>query len=393
MHLPKGWDEKELRDLVTEVQSGFAFKPIETTTGIPHIRPLNINSEGQLSLENSKVVPEEDIDWERHGLVSGDVLFNNTNSKEWVGKTAIYKSTIKSTFSNHITRLRFKKNILPEYAWRILTQLQKDKKFQNLSHQWVNQAAISKDELLSIKIPVPPLPTQQKIVSILEKVESIKQKRQKIEELTNQVLESIFVDMFGEFNSNIKQLKTVKIGDICNLVRGSSPRPKGDPRYYGGSIPRLLIQDITRDGRLVSPCIDFLTESGAKLSRPVSAGTIVMTVSGGVGVTSKLAIDACIHDGFVAFKNLDSSIEPDYLMFALKQLKGSHREAGAIFKNLTTTQVKNTQIFHPSKKDQENFVKIVNKLEEMIQKQTQNQRFSEELFNVITQKAFSGELG
>jgi hypothetical protein len=41
---------------------------------------------------------------------------------------------------------------------------------------------------------------------------------------------------------------TKSVGDLCNLVRGSSPRPKSDPSYYGGSIPRLMIEDITRDG-------------------------------------------------------------------------------------------------------------------------------------------------
>lgn len=41
------------------------------------------------------------------------------------------------------------------------------------------------------------------------------------------------------------------------LLEGASPRPKGDPRYYGGDIPRVMTADMNRDGKVVFPCIDF----------------------------------------------------------------------------------------------------------------------------------------
>ena len=53
-----------------------------------------------------------------------------------------------------------------------------------------------------------------------------------------------------------------KVRDVCELVRGSSPRPKADPLYYGGNVPRLMVADVTRDGMFVTPQIDFLTEEG-----------------------------------------------------------------------------------------------------------------------------------
>ncbi|MFA0703663.1 hypothetical protein AB4618_24580, partial [Vibrio sp. 10N.222.48.A8] len=86
--------------------------------------------------------------------------------------------------------------------------------------------------------------------------------------------------------------------------RGASPRPKGDPRYYGGKIPRLMIQDATRDGKYTTPCIDFLTDEGAKKSRFLKAGSVVLSCSGTrVAIPTILAVDACVHDGWLAFKN------------------------------------------------------------------------------------------
>ena len=154
----------------------------------------------------------------------------------------------------------------------------------------------------------------------------------------------------------------VKVGDLCDLVRGSSPRPKNDPRYYGGPIPRLMVADVTRDGFLVTPQIDSLTEAGAKLSRPVKAGTVVMAVSGNVGLMSRLAVDACIHDGFVGFVNLSEKVQPRYFMWLMTHLKGSlaQRTAGAIFQNTTTAAIKELEIPLPPLEEQQ---RIANRLD------------------------------
>ena len=49
-----------------------------------------------------------------------------------------------------------------------------------------------------------------------------------------------------------------QIGVIADVIRGASPRPKGDKRFYGGCIPRLMVEDVTRDGKYVTPAVDSL---------------------------------------------------------------------------------------------------------------------------------------
>jgi type I restriction enzyme M protein len=137
-----------------------------------------------------------------------------------------------------------------------------------------------------------------------------------------------------------------RLGDLSDIVRGSSPRPQGDSRYYGGNIPRLMIADVTRDGMYVEPQIDFLTEEGATLSRPMKAGDVVVAVSGNVGLPAILKVDACIHDGFVGFRNLSKTVLPEFLYYCLLRLKefSGNQSIGAIFKNLTTSQVADIEI-------------------------------------------------
>ena len=153
----------------------------------------------------------------------------------------------------------------------------------------------------------------------------------------------------------------VRLENLSTIVRGSSPRPQGDSRYYGGNIPRLMIEDLTRDGKHVTPLVDSLTEEGAKLSRPMKKGDLVITVSGRTGVPALLAVDACIHDGFVGFRNLSKKINTDYLFHYLASLTEvtNQQAVGAIFKNLTTDQLKSLQIPLPPLETQKRIAEIL----------------------------------
>ncbi|MEW4453054.1 restriction endonuclease subunit S [Bremerella sp. JC817] len=139
----------------------------------------------------------------------------------------------------------------------------------------------------------------------------------------------------------------MRIQDICEVVRGSSPRPKGDSRFYGGPVPRLMVADVTRDGMYVTPRIDSLTEEGAARSRPMRAGDVVIAVSGAPGLPAILTTDACIHDGFVGLRNLDlGRVFPAFLYRYLDFVKtrSGSGAVGAIFKNLTTDQIRDLEI-------------------------------------------------
>ena len=177
-------------------------------------------------------------------------------------------------------------------------------------------------------------------------------------------------------NAAISKFEMVKLGEVCTLVRGSSPRPQGDPLYFGGNVPRLMIADVTRDGMFTIPKIDFLTDEGALKSRPMKKGEVVMAVSGNPGLTTILDIDACIHDGFVGFRDLSKSIHPTFLYHILCSIKDQNNSQadGAVFRNLTTDQVKNFEIPLPPLEIQraivseiENYQRIIDGAKQVVQ--------------------------
>ncbi len=258
-----------------------------------------------------------------------------------------------------------------------------------------NYPAVSDRIIKDSKIPLPPLKEQKRIAAILDKADAIRRKRQQAIDLTDQLLRSVFLDMFGDPVTNPKGWDTEEISSLCKIVRGSSPRPKGDSRYYGGDVPRLMVADLTRDGWSVTPKIDTLTTEGAKKSRPVKAGTLVMAVSGNVGLVSVLKIDACIHDGFVGFIDLKEDVVlTKYLLLCLHFLKITHegRKAGAIFQNLTTHDIRAMEIPIPPMKKQRELITFLENHLDLLKKISDKPRVYEDLFNSLTQNAFSGKL-
>jgi type I restriction enzyme M protein len=186
------------------------------------------------------------------------------------------------------------------------------------------------------------------------------------------VLENKDINLNAEryFEQEVRhtEFDVVKVSEICNIVRGSSPRPQGDPLYYGGNVPRLMIADVTRDGMYTIPKIDFLTEAGALKSRPMKKGEVIMAVSGNPGLMTILAVDACIHDGFVGFRDLREDVIPQYLYFILNTLKDENNQKadGAVFRNLTTDQIKDFEIPLPPLEIQQQIVAEIQEYQKVI---------------------------
>ena len=177
----------------------------------------------------------------------------------------------------------------------------------------------------------------------------------------------------------VKGWHSLKISDFCKVIRGASPRPKDDRRFYGGPIPRLMVEDVTRDGKYVTPIVDSLTEIGASMSRPMKAGTLTVVCSGTVGVPSFLAVDACIHDGFLGLVSFKKNISVEYVYYQLEALKKRIDDAathGGVFTNLTVNGFGNFDIYLPISLSEQLLIaemlsdvdKLIASLKRMIQK-------------------------
>ena len=207
--VPEGWEVVRLGELydkkLIKIQNGFpSGNWNEKGIGIPHIRPFNVSEEGKIVFGNLKYI-QIDKNIEKYILQNGDVIFNNTNSEGLVGKTAYWDNGDEFVLSNHMTIIRVLNYgvVDPIFLAAYLHKKWFDGLYLGLCRRHVNQASISLARLKSIPIPLPPLPTQQKIASILstvdQKIEAEENKKKALDELFKSLLHNL---MTGKIRVN-----------------------------------------------------------------------------------------------------------------------------------------------------------------------------------------------
>lgn len=163
------WVSTSLENFIQVYEPGFASgKQDQDESGVPHLRPMNINREGVIDLSVVKrVLPREE-----KTLRPGDVLFNNTNSPELIGKTALIGVNEDGyAFSNHMTRLRTEKGINAKFIAIYLHFLWQTGYTRHRCTNHVNQASVSAKTLAnSFPVFLPPRNEQTRIVEKLEEL-------------------------------------------------------------------------------------------------------------------------------------------------------------------------------------------------------------------------------
>ncbi len=206
--LPEEWQVVRLGDLVAKgalwMKNGFPQgEHNQTGLGIPHLRPFNITDTGDITLSQSKYVssPAENSPY---WVLPGDVIFNNTNSEELVGKTAYFNLNGKFVISNHMTLIRASSDQVNAY-WlsRYLYWLWSQGVFQGLCRRHVNQASVSLERLKQLTIPLPPLAEQRAIARILQAVD----RRIAAEEAYARALGDLFQTLLHELMSGRRRVK------------------------------------------------------------------------------------------------------------------------------------------------------------------------------------------
>jgi type I restriction enzyme S subunit len=209
--LPDGWTICKVGEIADSIQSGFACGAHNREgRGTIHLRPMNITLDGRMTIEDVRYVDSE----VPHRVQAGDVLFNNTNSAELVGKTTVIRESTGYGFSNHMTRIRCCAAVDPAFLAAQLNTMFLDGYFQTRCNNHVSQASISTKYLSSeVDVLIPPLAEQRRIVA---KIEALQARSRK----TREALEAI-PPMLKQFRQSV--LAAAFRGDLTADWREEHP--------------------------------------------------------------------------------------------------------------------------------------------------------------------------
>ena len=165
---PMGWKVGKIGDVGISIDTGFACaKSRLVDDGLLHLRPFNVGRNAELDMTDTYRVPHGIAPRSRDSLRRGDILFNNTNSRELVGKAALVREDLEAGFSNHMTRVRLDTSVCdPEFATCCLLSLWLKGYFRERCTQWIGQAAYGSRLIVQTPILLPSLEKQRRFAAI-----------------------------------------------------------------------------------------------------------------------------------------------------------------------------------------------------------------------------------
>jgi len=252
IQVPKGWGSEKLVDLCVDFQPGFAQGQKNVENGTIHLRMNNIGTNFKINFDLVRTINATKKQLEKYKLEKNDIIFNNTNSPKLVGKSAIYEDSKICLYSNHLTRVKVNSSKLTpkwllyffQYKW-----LKRD--FEEMCHKWINQAAVGKNKIKFLDIPLPTLNTQKKIIQKLDYIlEKLEEKRKIIYENQNnnknemkkfiEISKRSFIKrclLIENFPSNWRNIEIKTILDLSSGKAKTKSRLEKEGKYpvYGGN--------------------------------------------------------------------------------------------------------------------------------------------------------------
>lgn len=161
-----------IHDIADRIVTGFAAGKQDQADNlpeekrVPHLRPFSVTTEGELSFDTKKYVPNENLKPDDY-CKKGEIIFNNTNSPDLVGKTTVFDSDVLCATSNHMTRITVKEEVNPYYVASFFNLLLSIGYWKLLCTNFNNQAGVNTETLKKVRIPLPEKAIQDQIAAEL----------------------------------------------------------------------------------------------------------------------------------------------------------------------------------------------------------------------------------
>ena len=297
-------------------------------------------------------------------------------------------------------------------ALRVSAGLEKDYLWHTLSHVEKKLAAkakgatfkqVNREDIHSLKIPLPPLAQQKRIAAILDKADEIKRKREQAIAKLDQLAQSIFVEMFGDMVSNNKQWDDSKLlDDVAEIVSGITKGRKLNGATLR-SIPYLAVLNV-QDKSLNLSVIKTIEATEAEINRLLIRNNDLLLTEGGDadklgrGTLWNNELPECIHQNHIfRVRTTSNTISPRFLNWLIGSQRGkkyflkSAKQTTGIA-SINMTQLKSFPLLLPPIALQEQFATRISKLEKLKASNIAALEKHNQLFASLQSQAFTGQL-
>lgn len=352
-----------------KIISGYAFKSNDLSEGteIPVIKIGNISNGNDVIIDSSTQYVSSDflsID-EKYHIKKGDVLISLTGShinqpNSMVGRSCRNFSDTEFLLNQRAGKVIPNENADKNYLYYLLNTESFKYSICNRAYGAANQANVSPSDIENIKWNFPPLPTQQKIASILSAYDNLIQNYKKQIEALQTAASQLYKEWFVRFRFPGYQTTNFENGipegwnykrifELYNTTSGGTPARTNSSYYENGTIPWVKTGELL--DTLITDTEEYITEEGLKNSsaKIIEPGSLLCSMYAGVGKLGINVIPMTCSQATCVFTP-KSNISIWYLFFWLMRNK-EYLESisfGAAQQNISQDIIKKITVLFPS---------------------------------------------
>lgn len=376
-------------------------EPNQDELGIEVIRTTNFSDDIRYKVNSEmthRVIDDSKIESKR--LVYGDIIIEKSGGspKQPVGRVMFYDylDSVPRLCNNFTAILRPVAGNEPKFLAYLLNYLYHRGvvlKHQNKTTGIINLKV--NNYLKSTSVWIPPYETQKQIVKLLDTAQGLIDARKEQIELVDELIKSLFYEMFGDPIINPKRWEKMQLKKSCNVITGNTPSRK-DLDNYGEYIEWIKSDNINTPFTFLTKAEESLSKKGFEKGRYTEANSILMTcIAGSLNCIGNVAI----VDRKVSFNQQINAIVPLkyetmflYVMFLLTKKYIQNASSNSMKGIISKGKLQELEFIVPDRPVQELFAKKVILLEEKKQTLNQSLKELETNYSSLTQRAFKGEL-
>ena len=400
--MKQGWEIKKLGEVATTFEDGdWIESKDQSPEGIRLIQTGNVgNGFFKDRDEKARYISEQTFKKLRcTEIFEGDLLVSRLPDP--VGRACILPNIDEKMITAvDCTIIRFNQNHIIS-KWFLYYSI--SDAYQSEIQKQVTGATrqrISRKNLGLVSIPLPPIPEQHRIVSILDQCFSAIDKAKANTEQNLKNTKELFDSYLQGVFENGKGWEEKRLKDIALVFgRGKSKhRPRNWDGLYGGDYPFIQTGEVRNANKYILEYTQTYNDVGLAQSKLWKKGTICITIAANIAETAILGFDACIPDSIIGLQVDPKKADLDFTYYLLQYFKSELQKLGkgSAQDNINLGTFENQYFPFPSIKEQQLFVRQLDalrvetqKLEAVYQKKIVN---LEALRKSVLQKAFSGEL-
>ena len=411
--LPEGWRaerQREVKQLFTRGK-----QPIYADSGVPVINQACIYWDGW-HFENLRFLDREEAeDWpEKYFPKKGDIVLNSTGQGT-LGRAQVYPDDKRRAVDSHVTILRTASELNPYFHRYFLeSHLGQALLYSMCVNGSTGQIELSKTRLDLMPVPIPPLPEQRKIASVLYTVDQAIQKTEAIIEQAKRVKRGLMQDLFLAGTQEHSNFEDIRIGpkkysipnswslnEVGDFAEVTSSQRIYSSDYVEEGVPFYRSKEIIEKSEGKSPtedqCIteEYFEELDRKYGSP-EKGDILITSVGTTGVPYLVGDEEFyFKDGNLQWIK-DISLDSEYISYFMEtkifQDQVQQKTAGSSQGALTIGNLKSTKVIYPTEEEVLEITDRISSVEELIDTSSAEKSRLKSLKKGLMQGLLTGEV-